>query len=368
MNIVRDIRSNQVSIDLTEEEIKLITSFSEEIHVKADQIIITEGQSDQAFYLVKSGSLNIEVEGRAVTIRETGDFVGVLESSDVQLNSIVARTASVLVKINVKKIFSSNRYHSLQIKLLSKLVNQLTADVRNNQKQTKKYYALGNLTIYLLCILSIYTLSLGALQGFVTDFGVSTYVDIGLIGCFAWILFRFMKKSSFPLKSYGLTFKNWQAHLKEAMLFTAPILLFFLVLKWGLITFIPSFTEIPLFNPAAALAEIGFSYSMFVFMVFIYVIFSFIQEFIARAGLQSAFLKFLPNSKSKLLVSIILSNLLFAMAHSHIGTLFAIVAFVPGLYWGWLFARQRSLVGVCFSHMLIGLWVIFILGYTEFIQ
>jgi membrane protease YdiL (CAAX protease family) len=34
----------------------------------------------------------------------------------------------------------------------------------------------------------------------------------------------------------------------------------------------------------------------------------------------------------------------------------ALTAFVAGLFWGWLYARQRSLVGVSISHVLLGFW------------
>ena len=371
LNLVTDIRSNELSHELSDDEIKLITMFSEEIHVEEGQYMIKEGQTNQAFYLVKTGSLHVVLEEamskHPITIREAGDFVGALKSTDTSIHSVIAREPSTLVMINVDKIFSTKRYQPLQIKLLNKLVKQLTTDVNRNRKQIKNYYALGSLTICLLCILSIYTLSLGALQGIVSEFGVSTYVDIALIICIAWIMYKLMKRSPYSFKTFGVTLDNWKGNLKEATILTAPILLFFLLIKWGLITFIPAFTEIPLFNPSAVLSDVGFTYQMFFLLVVVYIVFSVVQEFIARAGLQTALYEYLPDSKHKLAIAIVLSNLLFAMAHSHIGTLFALVAFVPGIYWGWLFARQRSLIGVCFSHMLIGIWVLFILGFTEFI-
>jgi hypothetical protein len=40
---------------------------------------------------------------------------------------------------------------------------------------------------------------------------------------------------------------------------------------------------------------------------------------------------------------------------------FAAASFVAGLGWGWLSARQRSLVGVTVSHVLTGLFVLFVL-------
>ncbi|WP_078428130.1 type II CAAX prenyl endopeptidase Rce1 family protein [Alkalihalobacterium alkalinitrilicum] len=86
---------------------------------------------------------------------------------------------------------------------------------------------------------------------------------------------------------------------------------------------------------------------MFTLTIVVYILFSVVQEFIARAGLQSAFYRFLPKAKGNHLKSIILSNLLFAMAHSHIGTLFALAAFAPGLFWaGCLLDKNHSLAFV----------------------
>ncbi|ARK30482.1 CPBP family glutamic-type intramembrane protease [Halalkalibacter krulwichiae] len=367
-NVITDIRQNQLSSELSLDEMILIESLSEEISVEKGQIVIDETHLSQTFYLVKSGSLNVLLGDKGITVREAGHFVGMLDLDEIPIHSVVAREPSTLIKVNVDKIFSSSRYHSLQIKLLSKVVKQLSQDVRLHEQETKKYYALGTLSVYLLCILSLYTLSLGVLSGFVANFGASTFVDISLIIGFAFVMYIFMKGSPYSYKDFGVTTVNWRDDIKEAAIITLPILLFFLILKWFLITFIPAFSEISLFNPAAALTDIGFSYPMFVFMILVYIVFSVIQEFIARTGLQSALYLFLPNSKYKLIISIVLSNLLFAMAHSHIGTLFALVAFLPGLFWGWLFARQQSIVGVSFSHMIIGIWVLFILGYTEFVQ
>jgi len=60
--------------------------------------------------------------------------------------------------------------------------------------------------------------------------------------------------------------------------------------------------------------------------------------------------------------AIIISNLMFAAGHVFISFWFSVAAFVPGLFWGWMFAKQRSLVGVMVSHVVLGLWAFFALG------
>ena len=41
-------------------------------------------------------------------------------------------------------------------------------------------------------------------------------------------------------------------------------------------------------------------------------------------------------------------------AHAHIGLAFALVTFIPGLFWGGIFARTYSLLAVSVSHFMIG--------------
>ncbi|MDT8861050.1 cyclic nucleotide-binding domain-containing protein [Alkalihalobacillus sp. MEB130] len=378
-----EMKKNHLTTDLTETELKTIRKFSELVQFEQGESIVNEGDLDPFLYLIQSGAVGLYKKGsqegsNLVSVQKEGDVFGdraLFDPSGRQQHSVISQEITSVIKINIGMLFSANQYKDLQVKLLSRVVSQFSTELdRKNEEiihtkteQKKSYHALGLLTTNLLTMLSIYTLLLISLTKFVEGMGVSTYVDITLIVGFALVMFILMKKSGYPFESFGVTMKNWKQHGKEAVIFTLPVLLFFLIVKWGLITFIPAFSHIPLFNLEATFEEVGFTYTMLVFSVLIYIVFSVVQEFIARAGLQSALYRFLPNSKRKMLVSIVLSNLLFAMAHSHISFWFALSAFLPGLYWGWMFARQRSIVGVSISHMMIGIWVIFILGFTEFL-
>jgi hypothetical protein len=48
--------------------------------------------------------------------------------------------------------------------------------------------------------------------------------------------------------------------------------------------------------------------------------------------------------------------------HLHLSFAFAAAAFVPGLFWGWLFTRHRNLVGPTLSHVVVGTYVFFVMG------
>ncbi len=89
----------------------------------------------------------------------------------------------------------------------------------------------------------------------------------------------------------------------------------------------------------------------------------------ARCGVQAPLYAFLQGSEFKRAgLSIAVSNLVFAAVHAHIGAGFAMAAFVPGLFWGWIFLRTNSLLAASVSHLMIGGAAIFLLGVEEFIQ
>jgi membrane protease YdiL (CAAX protease family) len=91
------------------------------------------------------------------------------------------------------------------------------------------------------------------------------------------------------------------------------------------------------------------------------VISSAVQELIVRGALQSSLEMFLTGPR-RVKNAILVSGLLFAALHIHIGFVLALVAFVPGLFWGVLYARKRNLIGVTLSHIAVGVYAFFILG------
>ena len=67
-------------------------------------------------------------------------------------------------------------------------------------------------------------------------------------------------------------------------------------------------------------------------------------------------------------LSIVVSNLVFSAVHVHIGLAFALLAFIPGLFWGWLFLRTNSWLGASLSHLFLGGAAIFLFGIEELLQ
>ena len=65
--------------------------------------------------------------------------------------------------------------------------------------------------------------------------------------------------------------------------------------------------------------------------------------------------------------AILVANLMYAMLHLYMSVIFSLMVFIPGLLWGWLYARHRTLVGVTVSHALCGLFCFFVVGFDTLI-
>lgn len=101
----------------------------------------------------------------------------------------------------------------------------------------------------------------------------------------------------------------------------------------------------------------------------IYALFVPVQEIIARCGLQSLIRESLYGSdRYRTGTAIFVSNLIFAAAHVHLNVGIAVATFFGGVFWGWLFHRRRSIVGVSVSHIMIGGAALFALGLETFLN
>ena len=70
-----------------------------------------------------------------------------------------------------------------------------------------------------------------------------------------------------------------------------------------------------------------------------------VQEMIARSGLQAPLESLIEGPRRSLQANVV-ASLLFAATHLHLSPALALAVLPFGLYWGILFQRQRSLLGV----------------------
>ena len=228
---------------------------------------------------------------------------------------------------------------------------------------TKARLTLGIVIICVALIMSFYVIAFEFLKKLQVGSGLgsSLLVTISSIIVITGI-FIAIKKHHISPTLFGLTLQNWRQSVRESLLFTIPLLLLILIGKWLLIKYLPTWHNRALFELFTnqndpTIFFTGLSLINFLF----YLIFVPFQELIVRGALQSP-LEELFISPHRQLLAILMSNLLFSVTHIHLSMALALPIFLLGLFWGWLYTRAHTLIGVITSHWIVGIWALFIVN------
>ncbi|HZG55364.1 cyclic nucleotide-binding domain-containing protein [Paenibacillus sp.] len=378
----KTIGANALFQYVTDEEMSLVLSVAETVELDGSTTFIREGDSDKTLYLIERGCVEIVKSNpatgetfRIVTLG-AGECVGesaMLEGNAKRMATVRTMERTRLIKIDFDRMAERGEAGTLHIKLLSNIAralsgklgatNEIAVGAMEKELETSKArIAMGLFTVNLLFMLGIYTLALKSLHALVVNFG-SNLISIAILALMSSVMFIMIKKSGYPLKTFGLTMDNWKKVVWQSFLMTLPLLAGIALLKAYVLYTHPEIED-RVFSILSLFEGKRVDITFYLYGL-AYALFCPVQEFISRSGIQSALQNFLPDTKSRVWIAIILSNLMFSTAHSHVNLTFALLTFFPGLYWGWMYSRQRSLLGASVSHVMVGVWIFFIVGIDQ---
>ncbi len=373
------IRTNPLFRGLSEEQILKVTALTKEVQFKSGEFLMKEGEVGQTFYVIHSGSVEIIKKGKKEEIRlnvlSKGDTVGELAllGGKTRAASVRSLGDSSMLKLNVEDLQTALKDPLVSALISGNLSNRLTAHLYNTNEtavealekelaSTKLQAMTGRFIVSIFILLVSFTFALNIVTKSIHRAGVGVWFTMPAL-LFLLILLLFgMRNSGYPKSFFGFTLHNWRGALLTSFLYTLPILIFCTLAKWMAIIYVPAFHSLSLFSMGQSVAMKGASNGIILFMAGMYIFFSApIQECIFRGGLQSLLQNFLLG-KHRIFFSILVSNLLFATIHLEFSAVFALLAFGGGVVWGWIYFRTNSLIAPIFSHMLIGFWMLFVLG------
>ena len=216
----------------------------------------------------------------------------------------------------------------------------------------------------MLFTLSAYLLFLPVFESIRTTLPTDSLISFFFILLFFFVAWTALPRGGSDFATFGMTLEGWPRQVGRALLLTAPILLLVLGLKLAHINAHPE--KLDLFEPERVLQGVGgATWVHWACFAGTYVLLSFAQEFV-RCVTQGSLARFYRDSgEPDRWRSPVVTNMVFAATHVHLSVWFAVLAFLPGLFWGWMYQRERSFLGVGLSHALIGCWVLFVLGVPE---
>ena len=379
---------------LAPEMVATLRSFISLNQFDSGQVLFNEGErTGGRLYIILAGEVSICKCGHdpvhrtpleyEIAVRGPEQVVGSVSVLDRRPASASARcrsdvTAAVLdldaiPRTSLPRKARQALENQLSCHLATKLRHTLDArvDTLRYEAELAGYRnAIALVLVGALSMLSVYTLALGAIAGL--DLPAEARIGITplVILMFAAAFWSVIRLSRFPPAFYGLRLDNWRPALGFSIRKSLIFLAVMAGVKWLLISFVPGLGHLSLFAPASIALDGVAQITPGVYggIMFVYALFVPAQEFVARCGIQAPLYAFLDGSEfGRRSWAIVVSNFAFAAAHAHTNPTFALASFLPGIFWGWLFARTHSLLAVSVSHVMIGGAGIFVFGVEDFI-
>jgi CRP-like cAMP-binding protein/membrane protease YdiL (CAAX protease family) len=384
-----EIPKNPLFANLSRQQLRLVLPHLKYKKFKHGRVLLQEGTKNPGkIYIILDGQISITKQGISPLESRPADYeLAVLRRSEIfgELSFVDAKPSSVSflaktdVVLAVLDLSASRRRETIRRvrevvagKLRSHIAKQAdkTIMLRMNRLQLENQLAayrngVGHIVMTTLCLLSFYTLTLGLLPAFKNVTHANFALSPLIILLFALTFIPVIATSGFPGRFFGLQLDNWRPALFLSLRASAFFLLAFLLTKWVLINTSPGFAGASLIGSAqieiAGKTAAATPWYWFAFAT--YLLLTPMQEFVARCGIQAPLYAFLHGSELKRQwCAILASNLVFSAAHAHISLAFALAAFLPGLLWGWLFAKTNSLLAATVSHLVIGSTALFFFG------
>ncbi len=189
-------------------------------------------------------------------------------------------------------------------------------------------------------------------------------VSAGAFLLFSLAALWIMLSLKIPFREFQLRInvsaKEWKVTLLSALFICLGLLLVkFLAVE---IFFVGS----PIFDTDQLFSQD--STDVVIYCMLLYLIFCPVQVFIVNVATQNVLLYLFANKKYIHVISIVCSTLLFAAFHLVINWLLAVFMLFFGLYWSILFYRHRSVLTIAVSHMIIGTFGFYCLGYLKLLN
>jgi len=349
---------------------------------EAGEILVREGGLGCELFIIESGSVEVlrsgggDIHAHRIASLSAGANFGELALLDNGPRSATVRATAPteLIVIDTKELghpsATLEREHADIFRNLAKMLaarlrgtnNVTVAALERELELAEMRVEMANFCAAIILLLCGYGFVIRA-ASFVGNSAMSTTmltlpVLLGFSGIVLWV----MRKSRYPWSAFGITLARWKWYAVEAVVWTLPMMALITLVKWLLINNSQRFASEPLFNLGATIRDAG-SHALPLALIagVIYAVIVPLQELTARGALQGSLMLFL-DGPNKTWLAILISNVVFTACHLHLSATFAMLAFFPGLVWGMLYARQRSIVGVSVSHILLGVWAFSFLG------
>lgn len=392
--LINLLKKNELFHRLSEEELHVLLPLITVSSFDKDTFIVKEGEQGVDLFMIEEGSVEILKKDQEhdvlyrLAVLHSGEWFGEAAAlgRKTRMTSARALEKTRVVILHLKDLDSLIENSPPFAKLLKNISRKaaqrleianetMVESMKEELRVAKTHDQMSRFIIYLFILLTLFVYTLKFFEQYGSYSTLSQLAASLFIICFGISCILLVKRSHYPLEFYGLSLKNWQKNAVEAALFTLPVLIFMVGLKWLLIKTVPEFSQLSLFefgSKSHSFLQEAFDHIFgrpqkqvnFHILLLFYIALVPVQEFIARGCLQGSLRNFFT-SPNRALLAILTSNLLFGLFHGLKSFTFALCAFFLGIVWGSIYERQKTIVGPCVSHILVGIWAFGVLNYQS---
>lgn len=350
---------------LSRRELAELDDVAAERRLSPGDLLVREGAQPEELYVLLSGSLEVlrcDRRGAEYVLGDIGPggLVGELAVVEERPCSATVR-ATEPSRVLVLPAAAIRARPRLVTNIARAIAERLRAQSELSLEYMQERAAMGELLVKSMVLLCAYAVLLSATPWVRSTWpNVSTTVlSLPVIALFGAFSYRFIRATGWPLSRFGLGFKNALGSILEAAVLTPVFAVVLIGVKWLMVRVVPAYRGLPTIEHTDVLARLADPEIRWLLVM--YGASALVQELIVRCALQASLEDFLAG-RGRATTPILVAALMFSITHLHMSFLFAALAFLPGVFWGWLFHRRRHLVGVTLSHFAIGAFVFFVLG------
>ncbi len=168
-----------------------------------------------------------------------------------------------------------------------------------------------------------------------------------------------MRGSGRGAEAFGFRWGRWKRDVWESMVMTVPWVVGCVAIKWVGTVRWPEVAGEEIWSVQEVIQWHGWTGTMAYAALYLAMIGA--QKVVIHGVIQSTLRRGVGGSQGRW-VAILGSAAVFSVLHLHVSLWFALMTVPIGVFWGWMYERQRSLVGVTVSHGLVGAAVFFVVG------
>ena len=347
-------------------------------HYKTGDILLRENQANDRIFLLERGELEVwkgephTLHGvRLVTFKPGACFGEMSAINGAPATAcIVAATAATVRTLGLEELPTEGAVREqVTLNLARTLVERLTTATdalkQKHEAEIKAMKVVSSASAFLtriLTALSFYMFSMPLIAYLTPLLPTNSLISFFFITAFSWLVLDYMKgRQEVVREHFHMTLEHWPRQVARGFLWAAPLMGVYVVIKLTIMLTHPGVYKF--WDPTAAFAR-GHppGFPLWATFAVVYAILSFAQEFIRCAAQGTLDMVNPKQTTAKHWLSIFVADVVFTSMHMHLSGLFAMQAFIAGLFFGYVFWKERSYLAVAVAHSVVGVWAVFIVG------